>query len=183
MRVIAGKCKGHKLVVPQGLHIRPSSGRVRTVLFDMLGNSIEGCRILDLFSGSGSLGIEALSRGCEWVDFVEQNQRNTQSVIANLKKTHLNDHGQVINADAFVFLSNCIWIKEKYDLILADPPYHFNQYNELLYLLAKDQVLSENGRIIIEKSIHSNVLCESDLLTRVSKKNIGDTMLLFFERK
>ncbi len=121
MRIIAGQARGIVIKAPPA-DARPTSDRVREAVFSMLGTSCEKARVLDLFAGSGALGIEALSRGADEAVFVEQ-QRNAAAVIEdNLRRTKL-ERGRVMKADVFAALRRLADAGEKFDLIFADPPY------------------------------------------------------------
>lgn len=183
MRVIGGSRKGHKLATAPGPLLRPTSDRVRTVLFDILGNVVQRARVLDVFAGSGSLGIEALSRGAEGVDFVEKSRRLAAMITSNIKKTHLEDHGRVVVADAFLFLSRVAASHPApYDLILADPPYDFQKYEEFLELAGQRSVLAGAGTIALETSARASVTSEVGGLYVYLRRAVGETALLFYRR-
>ena len=183
MRVIGGSRKGHKLAAAPRKLLRPTSDRVRTVLFDILGNAVPRARVLDTFAGSGSLGIEALSRGAGWADFVEKNRRLAATLASNIKKTHLEDHGRVVVADAFLFLSRITDTQaEPYDLILADPPYDFLKYEKFLEFAGQRSVLAEAGTIALETSARVSVDNEVGDLQVYLRRTVGETALLFYRR-
>jgi len=183
MRVIAGTRKGQKLLPPRGRGVRPTSDRVRTVLFDVLGSVVVGARGLDAFAGVGVLGVEALSRGARWFDFVEKSRQSAKTIAANLQRTHLENHGRVVLEDAFVFLSREAKSGGGYDLVLADPPYFsFDKYGELLKLLAQDRMLTPHGLVVLEASTRVALPREVDRLQLTSERRIGETLLLFYCR-
>jgi len=179
MRVIAGARRGQVLVTPPGREIRPTSDRVRTVLFDILGEAVVQARVLDIFAGAGTLGIEALSRGAGWVDFVEKSRSSAALIQTNLSRTHLEHHGRVILADAFLFLTRTRPTEAPYDLILADPPYNFAQYDSLLQHLQSREIFAEGGLLMLETSARSPApLSEGLALTKA--RVIGETALRFY---
>lgn len=180
MRVIAGLRKGHSLLAPPGRDVRPTSDRVRTVLFDILGEFVVNARVLDLFAGAGTLGIEALSRGAQSVDFVENQRAHVERIQENLRRTHLEHHGRVILADAFVFLAQPP--AAPYQLILADPPYAFPQTEKLFGLIEKENALAENGMLVWESSARAPTLHREHAWERMKEKNVGETALRFYRK-
>ncbi|KAA0230480.1 16S rRNA (guanine(966)-N(2))-methyltransferase RsmD [bacterium] len=183
MRVIAGTRKGHLLLTPASRQVRPTSSRVRTVLFDVLGRGMAGARVLDVFAGAGGLGIEALSRGAAWVDFLEKNRQHARLIQTNLHKTHLEDHARVMVDDAFLFLARRADERPPYDLILADPPYDFSGYDRLLQLITANPILTPAGLLVLETSSRINLPAPPPGLQFLSERRIGETKLLFYRRE
>jgi len=150
MRVITGKAKGHHLKFPRGTRTRPATDLVRGAIFSMLENVAEDwAQVLDLFSGSGALGIEALSRGAGWVDFVENEPRCCGIIRENLEKTKLADQAHVYCcgvAKAFSFLD------KEYDIILMDPPYSNAAIGDVITQLANSRLVGEKTTIVITHS-------------------------------
>jgi len=182
MRVIAGIRKGHRLLAPHGNRVRPTSDRVRTVLFDILGASVAGAKVLDLFAGAGGLGIEALSRGAASADFVDNDRGHAETIRANLSRTHLDDRGRVIVQDALAYLS-AGEMRHSYTLIFADPPYQFSSYETLLDLAARHGNLAEGGRMILEVSSRTESAPKAELLDLIASRTVGETALLFYQAK
>src|ERR671914_498164 len=120
MRVIAGRYGGRRLQAPSGEATRPTSDRVREALFSVLGDRLEGARVLDLYAGTGALGIEALSRGAAEATFVDRSAEATRTITANLDKTHLTDSARVVRGDVVRFLRGP---GDPVDLVFLDPPY------------------------------------------------------------
>ena len=148
MRVIAGKARGHNLVTPDGLDVRPTLDRVKESVFSALMPYLSDAVVLDLFSGSGSLGIEALSRGASKCDFVDSARRSVQATNDNLKATRLLDFANVHFSDWKSFLSNS---RTEYDLVFLDPPYTKGIEDEVMSVLAKN--VSECGVVVLETEI------------------------------
>ncbi len=144
MRVITGSVKGRKLKTPDTYDIRPTTDNVKEALFNILQFDIEGRRVLDLFAGTGQLGIECLSRGAAEVTFVDKDRRSTSIVRQNLKTCGL--YAEVIQTDALEFLNRC----GKYDLIFLDPPYDSGLYVPVLQIINSVDILSDGGIIICE---------------------------------
>ncbi len=147
MRVIAGKAKGQTLKSPRGLRTRPTTELVRGALFSILESTVKDwARVLDLYSGTGSLGIEALSRGAGVVDFVEQNNACCHIIKENLKKTGFEEQGHVYCAPVSSALS---FVKGKYGLVLVDPPYADSNLERLLERIADSDLVDESTTIAV----------------------------------
>ncbi|MFA5536225.1 MAG: 16S rRNA (guanine(966)-N(2))-methyltransferase RsmD [Bacillota bacterium] len=179
MRIIAGKAKGMILHAPKGYATRPTGSRVKEALF----NSIQGleleARVLDLFAGSGALGLEALSRGAGYVVFVENSPTAIRSLTYNIEKTGWQAQTRVVGMDVLSFLKSC---QEKpFDLIFIDPPYSYEKWPEILNLLAGKKLLKDMGRLILEQSVSTgqNQLIEGFEL--IKAKQYGSTALLFYK--
>ena len=147
MRVISGSARGSKLFCPEGPAIRPTHDRVKEALFSMLGMQVARASVLDLFAGTGALGIEALSRGASSAVFVDVSPASLKVVEDNLNKTHLDESATLINSDFSTYLANT---NEKFDLIFIDPPYSKAFLLPALKTIAQRKLLNENGIIYCE---------------------------------
>lgn len=147
MRVISGKARGLKLISPAGNNTRPTLDRVKEALFSMLLPYLNGASVLDLFAGSGALGIEALSRGADKAIFVDSSKVSIECVKKNLAAAKLENFATVINSSSENYLKKCT---EKFDIIFLDPPYAQSLYEDTLLLIEKNNLLSESGIIVIE---------------------------------
>jgi len=147
MRIIAGSRKGHTIQAPHGRDTRPTSDRVRENVFNILG-PLDGATVLDLYAGSGALGLEALSRGAERAVFVEHDGEAVRVIERNLDKLRLS--GTVLRQDALAVLAGEVASGRKYDLVLVDPPY--DVYAEIQPKLAQylPSVLAEDGVVVVE---------------------------------
>lgn len=147
MRVIAGRARGLRLQAPPGTDVRPTSDRVREATFNALGSldAVVGARVLDLFAGTGALGIEALSRGSASATFVERDQKAVTVVRHNLEHTGLADQAEVVNATAERFLAGRT---DPFDLALIDPPYGFDGWDDLLAKVPAHLAVIESDRTI-----------------------------------
>lgn len=145
MRVITGIARGSRLYEPEGMDIRPTTDVVKEAVFNIIQFDIEGRKVLDLFAGTGQLGIEALSRGAESAVFVDQSKAAVRLVKENLKKTRL-EGGRVVQGDSVSFLGG----SEKFDLIFIDPPYQTNLAENALAGIVKFDKLSTGGIIVCE---------------------------------
>ena len=150
MRVIAGTARGRRLQAPEGRDTRPTADRVREATFNALHSldALEGAAVVDLFAGSGSLGIEALSRGAAHATFVDADRRAVRTIEANLQTTGLGDRATVALVDAGRFLERARTEHQRWDLALLDPPYAFDAWDELLAGLPASLAVAESDRAI-----------------------------------
>jgi len=169
MRVITGEYKGRRLHVPRGTSVRPTPERVREALFSILGERVDGARVLDLFAGSGALGIEALSRGAARATFVDDDPRAVDAIARNL--TEIGADGEVKRRDALAFLAQT---QARFDLVFADPPY--SSAPELAGPLTErlPGVLADEAVIVIES--HKRAPLELGL-PLVTERDYGTTRI------
>lgn len=144
MRVITGSARGRKLKTPENYDIRPTTDNVKEAVFNILQFDIEGRRVLDLFAGTGQLGIECLSRGAAEAVFLDRDRAAVQIVKDNLKTCGLK--GTVLCQDSLSYLKSC----GRFDLIFVDPPYDSGLYDEVLQTINSVDILSEGGIMIVE---------------------------------
>ena len=147
MRVITGTARGRKLGQLQGMDTRPTTDQVKESIFNIIQFDIEGRRVLDLFAGTGQLGIEALSRGAAGCTFVDQRRDAAALVRSNLKLCRLSDRARVVQGEALSFLASD---RERYHLVFLDPPYQTELLENALKKIAEIDILMENGIIICE---------------------------------
>ncbi|HAB51894.1 MAG: 16S rRNA (guanine(966)-N(2))-methyltransferase RsmD [Ignavibacteria bacterium RIFOXYB2_FULL_35_12] len=181
MRIISGKFKGRTITSLNSKFIRPMTDRVRVNLFDILTNKIDfnGIKVLDIYSGSGSLGLECLSRGADEVHFVERNFIIYKNLLKNIKSLDVEDQCKIFKMEALKF--SRMEEHERYDLIFADPPFFKDDIYEVVDNLRTNTFLSEDGRIIIQRSIQTK---EKDKLHFEIKpfKIIGDSCLYSLDK-
>jgi 16S rRNA (guanine966-N2)-methyltransferase len=180
MRIIAGRAGGVRLVSPKS-GVRPTMDRVKAAIFSSLGETIIGSRVLDLFAGTGALGIEALSRGADSVLFVEEDRQSTSVIEKNLAKAGLT--GRIRQQDVFSFLKNAGAAADKFQIIFADPPYDKMKSGEgftekLLGNEVLRQLLDRNGVFVLEKR-PGETLPETELWQVTRQKKYGATEVLF----
>lgn len=144
MRVITGTARGRKLVEPKDMSVRPTTDMVKEAIFSIVQFDVPGRRVLDLFAGTGQLGIEALSRGARECVFVDNNPASLKLVQQNLDICHMK--APVVRSDAASFLAGC----GKFDLIFIDPPYKKGFYEEILNTIFKFDILTDGGIILVE---------------------------------
>ncbi|HLV10481.1 MAG TPA: 16S rRNA (guanine(966)-N(2))-methyltransferase RsmD [Halanaerobiales bacterium] len=171
MRIISGREKGRKLKNVKGKKTRPTQDRVKESIFNMIASFIPGAVGLDLFSGTGNLGLEALSRGAKHFVFVEKDYQSVETIKENIKKCDFQNRSIVYRGDAYKYLSIC---EEKFNLILMDPPYCENLTNKALDTIFKRLLLHKDGVIVIEHRVGEKVIDRSGYKI-IKEKNYGDT--------
>ena len=178
MRVIAGSAKGRKLESVPGTSTRPITDRVKEALFNILGASIEGARFLDLFAGTGAVGIEALSRGAARAVFCERDRLALRTIGHNLQATGLADRARVVAGDAFRFLRNPGG--ERFDFVYIAPPQYKGIWIRALQAVDEGDVLAPGGIAIVQ--IHSKERQDVPLrrLRLFDERRYGSTLLLFY---
>ncbi|MHB1138536.1 MAG: 16S rRNA (guanine(966)-N(2))-methyltransferase RsmD [Microthrixaceae bacterium] len=161
MRVVAGTARGRRLVTPAGVEVRPTSDRVREAVFNSLGSLdvLHDAAVLDLFAGSGALGVEALSRGADHVEFVDSSAASLRAVRTNLATCGLLDSATVVRADALVHLRRLVAHGRSFDVALLDPPYVFDDWGELLATVPAEVLVVESDRAV-DVEPHATVLRE-----------------------
>jgi 16S rRNA (guanine966-N2)-methyltransferase len=183
MRVISGSARGRKLKTPKSSETRPIMDRVKTALFDILAPDIVGMRVLDLFAGTGAVGIEALSRGADAATFIERSPDAWRLVRENLALTNLSDRAEVLRADAFAFLQQAAATNRRYDLIYVAPPQYAGLAARALAQLDETPLTETDGLVIVQ--IDPRERAEVDALTlrhlrRYDERRYGSTLLLFY---
>ncbi len=176
MRVDSGLYKGRRLLENKYDHIRPTTDKVKQALFVKLQFFVPEKRVLDLFCGTGALGIEALSRGAEKVDFVDKDARSVALTKANLSQLGIKN--KVFKCDALIFLEKC---QEKYDLILLDPPYKSGLYNKVLDKIFEKNLLAEDGMIVCEHAKEDEF--DYSRFDVLDEKRYGTIMLTYLTNK
>jgi 16S rRNA (guanine966-N2)-methyltransferase len=180
MRVIAGEARGLPLEAPKGLHIRPTLDRVREALFSILGPRLQGARFLDLFAGTGANGIEAISRGAAWALFADNSAIALRTVVANLKRTRLARRASCQRMTIPGGLA-ALQVEAPFDIIFADPPYEFRDFEALLNPIRHRELLAPGGIIVLEHAASTDVPNDVLGFSRTRQRGYGDTALSFFE--
>ena len=180
MRVIAGEAKGRRLRGPRGVQTRATADKVKGALFNILADRIIGLRMLDLFAGTGAVGIEALSRGAAHVDFVESDEESVELLEDNLTACGFMDRASIHRSDAFRFIKK--EADAPYALVFADPPYYAWQIKKLLPVLGRGDILSPGGLAVVEHFRKTDVPEAIGRLRRLRTYEYGGTVLTFYER-
>ena len=182
MRVVSGEAKGRRLRGTITPGARPTTGRVRAAIFNILNPAVyQGGRVLDLYAGSGSLGIEALSRGAAWADFVELSRRQCAVIEANLEATGFRQQARVHCADAVQSLTS---LAGPYQMVLMDPPYRLQELGAVLERLALEPGLVADGAmVVVGHSRHLSLLDKYGPLRQASHRRYGDNVVDFFHQQ
>lgn len=165
----------------QADHIRPTTDRVKETLFNKLMWQIEDARVLDLFSGTGNLAIECLSRGARWVDMVESHKKSLEIIRENLQLLKITQGYKVHPLDVFRYIT--AFEGEPYDVVIADPPFTQKLAHELFLKIAPSRLLRPDSTLVIEASSKETVLESYEGLIRLDLKTFGDKSLHFFQKK
>ena len=178
MRVIAGLSKGHNLKTPSGLNTRPTTDKVKGSLFSMLTGNIAGANVLDLFAGSGALGIEALSRGAEKCVFVDSSPEAKACIRDNLNHTKLSAKAETVQSDSFLYLKHCC---EQFDIIFLDPPYHTGFVASAVMLICEKNLLKKGGLLRVETDNGELDGTDFDTLICIKNKKYGRISLKIYQ--
>lgn len=178
MRIVAGSRKGHRIDAPKGVVTRPTGDRVREAVFSIVG-SVEGARVLDLFAGSGALGLEALSRGAAHADFVERDARACRVLAQNVEKLGLGEGAEIVRRDAVQALRDAARSGRRYDLVLADAPYE--EWGALEARLGQllAAVVADGGLVVVETAAGVEPALPLDLVTT---RRYGSARITVFSR-
>ena len=179
MRVITGKARGIQLKTPDGMLTRPTADRVKEALFSIIQFEIPASRVLDLFGGTGQLGIEALSRGASNAVFVDEREDACKLIRENLKRTKLESSAKVIRADYLTYLKNC---KETFDIILLDPPYAEVYLENSLNTITEIDILQSGGIIVAERPLGKELPWDFEGFTRSKDYKYGKTLLTIYRK-
>ena len=179
MRVITGSARGISLKTPDGMATRPTADRVKEAMFSIIQFDIPGAKVLDLFGGTGQLGIEALSRGAKSTVFIDEREDACKLIRENLRRTKLESLARVIRSDYANFLKNCT---EQFDIIFLDPPYAEVFLENSLNLITEIDILQSGGIIVAERPVGKDLLCEFSGYTRSKDYKYSSTILTIFRK-
>ena len=180
VRVISGVARGRTLHVPRGRTVRPTPSRAKKALFNIIGDRVVGCHFLDLYAGSGAIGIEALSRGAADVVFVEKRPNIARIIERNLAKTGLEEHAKVVVTDVAQAIKKLGKQSRMFDIVFADPPYNAKKTLEILQLVGRNDVLNENGLVVWEHASALGIPANIGKLMSVKDVQYGDTSFAFW---
>ena len=180
MRVITGKARGVVLKTPDGMKTRPTSDRVKEAMFSIIQFDLPGTKVLDLFAGTGQLGIEALSRGAQSAVFVDEQDAACKLVKENLLRTKLENQGLVIRSDYLSYLSHC---REKFDFVFLDPPYAEVFLENALKKITEIDILQSGGIIVSERPAGKELSCDFEGFSRSKDYKYGNTLLTLYRKE
>lgn len=179
MRIISGRFRGRVIKMPDSKLVRPTTDKVKESLFNILINQIDfdGIKVCDIYAGSGSLGLEALSRGAAEVHFIEKNFPVQKNLAENIKALGAEKDCRIFKMEAVAFSK--VAVHDKYDLILADPPFFKDDIHAVVKNLLENNFLNDEGRIIIERSVQTEENDKENFGIEPFRK-IGDSLLYQF---
>ena len=179
MRVITGTARGIQLKTPEGMTTRPTTDRVKEAMFSIIHFEIPGARVLDLFGGTGQLGIEALSRGAKSAVFVDMQENACRLIKENLKRAKMEQEGRVIRSDYLQYLDRC---REKFDIVLLDPPYAEVFLENALKRITEIDILESNGIIVAERPVGKDLPWEFEGYVRSKDYKYGKILLTIYRK-
>ena len=179
MRVITGKARGIQLKTPEGMQTRPTADRVKEALFSIINFEIPGAKVLDLFGGTGQLGIEALSRGAASAVFVDAREESCRLIRENLKRTKLEQDAKVVRSDYLDYLNRC---REQYNIILLDPPYAEVFLENAIKRITEIDILQSDGIIVAERPLGKELPWEFEGYTRSKDYKYGKVLLTIYRK-
>ena len=174
MRVITGKARGVALSTPKGMHTRPTADRVKEALFSIIQFDVPTAKVLDLFGGTGQLGIEALSREAKHAVFVDEREDACKLIRENLRKTHLEGSAKVVRSDYAAYLRSC---KEKFNIIFLDPPYAEVFLENSLKMITEIDILETGGIMVAERPIGKELPWDFPGYSRSRDYKYGKTLI------
>lgn len=181
MRVIAGQAKGKRLKAPPGMNTRPITDMIKEALFNVLGDTVRDSSFLDLFAGSGSVGIEALSRGAKQVVFIDNNSSAVGIIKENIINCGFSKGFSVYRNDVFKALTLFDQRKTKFDLIYVDPPFTIEKiFDQVIYALDQSNILERNGRIILRTQRKKQLTAQLNYLEEYRTNNYGESVLHYY---
>ena len=179
MRIITGKARGVQLKTPDGLQTRPTADRVKEAMFSIIHFDVPGARVLDLFGGSGQLGIEAISRGAEYAVFVDESDAACKLIKENLRRGKMDNQARVVHSDYMAYLNTC---REKFDIILLDPPYAEVFLENSLKKISEIDILQSGGIIVAERPLGKELPWDFPGFTRSKDYKYGNTLLTLYRK-
>lgn len=185
LRIIGGEWRGRKLHFPDAPNLRPTPDRVRETVFNWLASMIHGARVLDLFAGSGALGLEALSRGAAFTTFVDSHKKVTQTLQEHLALLNAKDKAEVLSMDGVKFLSHAKFLNTEakvYDLVFLDPPYHLDFMKKVVPLLEENGWLTDNAMLYIEIEKRQSLPELPENWKMLKDKTAGEVSYFLFQR-
>ncbi|MGH7198214.1 MAG: 16S rRNA (guanine(966)-N(2))-methyltransferase RsmD [Candidatus Omnitrophota bacterium] len=181
MKILTGTLRGKAISFRPNPKLRPTSDKVRKAIFDMLQGGLEDKNVLDLFSGTGAIGFEALSQGAARVTFVEMNKAQCDKIRENLIGLGLADRAQVVNLDAVAAVGSFSRRDDHFDFIFLDPPYEKSLAERALTEISRSSLLDAQGWVILECGRREALPEEAGALKKVKMKRYGDTTVLFYQ--
>lgn len=183
MRVIAGIARSVPLVTPKGLETRPTSDQIKETLFNMLQGYVEGSNFLDLFAGSGQIGVEALSRGSSFAAFIEKSDEAVKCIKANVNKTKFTYKALIFKTDVLSGIRTLEIERKSFDLVFMDPPYNQGLEKNVLEALVNSDILKEDAIIVVEADKHTDFSYIDEFSLKIVKDKLYKNNRHLFLRK
>lgn len=178
MRIITGTAKGCNLKTPKGMSTRPTSDRVKESLFSILGGEVESTRVLDIFAGTGALGLEALSRGAREAVFIDK--ATDKLIRENSQHCRLSDRAEILKGDVFAQLNRLSVQGRRFDLVFCDPPYHEGLWQKAISWLDDNELLAPRALVVLERGGENEPLPELKRLKLLKNQRYGNTTQIDF---
>jgi len=179
LRILGGTAKGREIKSCKGLHVRPMLGRIKKSLFDIIQNRVRGSICLDLFSGTASIGLEAISRGAAHVTFMEKNREAVSIIKHNIKLLEFEQQSNLIEGDVFNVLKT---LEGTFDIIFLDPPFPELHVEEVMKILSEKKLIKDNGVIVIHHPVYKDYSENIGILNCTRKIKYGQNFLSFYTR-
>ena len=179
IRIIGGELKGRKLVTVPGIQTRPTTDRVRESIFNIIGTGVGGALVLDLFAGTGAMGIEALSRGAETVVFADNDTQALTALAKNIKTCALESRARIIQWNILKNLNMICSFPPAFNLVFIDPPYHKNMIQKTLTNLAESRGLENGARVVVEHSPREPISLKAQNFEISDQRRYGKTLVSF----
>ncbi len=179
LKILGGTAKGREIKSCKGLHVRPMLGRIKKSLFDIIQNRIRGAVCLDLFSGTASIGIEAISRGASHVTFIEKHREAVRIIKDNIKLLEFEKQSNLIEGDVFKVLNT---IEGTFDIIFLDPPFPELHVEEIMEILSGKELLKDTGVLVIHHPVYKDYSEQIGKLNCTRKIKYGQNFLSFYTR-
>ncbi len=183
MKIISGDLKGRRLINPEGTMVRPTGSRVKEALFSIIGDLIVGATFVDIFCGTGNIGIEAISRGAGCSIFIERNPKVAEMLRRNIKTLGLLDRSQIMTLDALKAIKALGKQGQAADIVFLDPPYAYNRVSEIIFAVSASDLVGAGGMVIWQHSTKTNPEATYGDLNKDTTRVYGDTAITFFSKE
>ena len=179
MRIITGRVRGLQLTVPKNMDVRPTADRVKESIFNIIGTKIIGAKVLDLFAGTGNLGLESWSRRADKITFIDESKESLRLVNSNINKCRANEDCTVIKGSAVTVAERLYFQQQRFDFAFCDPPYNKGWIEKILELLGRCPFLTPGGYLVIERSAHNELPELPQGYELVRSQQYGETLVDF----